>query len=275
MTTLPEDLLRLLACPECRGCLREEGGTLVCTGCGRSYAISGGIPQLLPLSLATGTPRDPAWRSWAGALDRLVAWRRRTWTGDASAETFQRAVSTIQAEFAAHCRFAEARGSVLDVGCGSADIAAALPETCRYVGVDPLPLPGPGAPPMVRGVAERLPFRSAAFDIVLVLETLDHCQSPVATVGEILRVLGPDGTLCVEQYVSRPRWRERVAGWWQPRRLPGRPAPADSSKVVLLDAPDIEALVRPCFRDVKFGRSSRGSHIFVRAGGKLESRAGI
>ncbi|HXH60933.1 MAG TPA: Trm112 family protein [Fimbriimonadaceae bacterium] len=45
---MDDDLLELLACPRCdaRPPLQERDGTLVCTVCGRSYAIVDGVPQL-------------------------------------------------------------------------------------------------------------------------------------------------------------------------------------------------------------------------------------
>lgn len=263
-------LIELLACPDCRVPLVKAAAALACGGCGRPYAVADGIPQLLPAELAAGAPTDPAWEAWAGALARLLAWRQRTWTGGADAMTLQRSVSRVQAEFATHCRLEETGGTVLDVGCGSADIAAALTPECRYVGVDPLPLPAPGGPAMVRGVGERLPFRAAAFDMVLVLETLDHCQSPAATLAEIFRVLKPGGTLCVEQYVATPGWYGRLARWWRRSAAPGRPAPPGSPKVRLLDAQDLMALVRPAFAEVAMGRATQGSHLFVAARGKRD-----
>ena len=123
---------------------------------------------------------------------------------------------------------------------------------------------------MVRGVGERLPFRAAAFDLVLVLETLDHCQSPTATLAEIIRVLKPGGTLCVEQYVVKPGWARRLARWWGGSLAPGRPAPADSPKVTLLDAPDLLALLWPAFAEVAVGRATQGSHLFLAAQGKRD-----
>jgi SAM-dependent methyltransferase len=270
----PAILLDLLACPECRAPLTPAGNDLACSGCGQGYAVTDGIPQLLPPALRDGAPADPAWREWAAALDRLLEWRRRTWNGGERAGDYQQTVRGVQAEFAAHCRLAEARGTVLDVGCGSAAIAAALPPGCRYVGVDPLPLPPADGPPMVRGVGERLPFRAAAFDLVLALDTLDHCQSPMSTLGEIRRVLKPEGRLCVEQYVAMAGWGQRLARFWRRSPTPGRPAPADSPKVTLLDAPDLLALVRPLFAEMEVGWASRGSHLFLAAHGSRPAAPG-
>lgn len=54
-----DDLLELVCCPECRADLRLQSpardatgeivtGTLACSGCGRTYPIEDGIPNLLP-----------------------------------------------------------------------------------------------------------------------------------------------------------------------------------------------------------------------------------
>jgi uncharacterized protein YbaR (Trm112 family) len=45
---VPEDLLAIMACPECRGSLEERGDALACTSCGRHYPVRDGIPIMLP-----------------------------------------------------------------------------------------------------------------------------------------------------------------------------------------------------------------------------------
>jgi uncharacterized protein YbaR (Trm112 family) len=41
-------LLKILACPVCRGELKLKEEKLVCRKCGKSYPIRNGIPILLP-----------------------------------------------------------------------------------------------------------------------------------------------------------------------------------------------------------------------------------
>lgn len=46
-----------------------------------------------------------------------------------------------------------------------------------------------------RGAAERLPFRSAAFNVIITQETLEHVREPDVAVSEMYRVLTPGGLL--------------------------------------------------------------------------------
>lgn len=45
---VPDELLSILACPQCHQPLRAEGDELVCTGCGLRYPVRDGIPVMLP-----------------------------------------------------------------------------------------------------------------------------------------------------------------------------------------------------------------------------------
>ncbi len=42
-----EQLLSLLVCPLCREPVRQRGGRLVCSECGRRYPVRDGIPVML------------------------------------------------------------------------------------------------------------------------------------------------------------------------------------------------------------------------------------
>ncbi len=50
--SLDPDLLEILACPQCRQSVREDGGAVLCQGCGRTYPVRE-IPIML-LEEATG-----------------------------------------------------------------------------------------------------------------------------------------------------------------------------------------------------------------------------
>jgi len=77
---------------------------------------------------------------------------------------------------------------VLDLGSGEAPYAALFPHR-RYVTADLFV----GA--NVRCDATLLPFRTAAFDLVLCTEVLEHVPDPEATMREIRRVMTDRGSL--------------------------------------------------------------------------------
>ena len=77
------------------------------------------------------------------------------------------------------------RGRLLDVGCGSGDVAAylsaGLGRPVFTVGVDVKPLHLSEAPPAVRRVAadaRQLPFRDGSFDVVTASLFLHHFDEP-------------------------------------------------------------------------------------------------
>jgi ubiquinone/menaquinone biosynthesis C-methylase UbiE len=85
-------------------------------------------------------------------------------------------------------------GRLLDVGCGSGDVAAylraGLAQRGLTVGVDLKPLHLREAPPVLRQVAadaRRLPFRDKAFDVVTASLFLHHFDEP--ELPELLRGL--------------------------------------------------------------------------------------
>lgn len=85
-------------------------------------------------------------------------------------------------------------GLILDCGAGSRaeylDNVVNF-EICAYPSTD------------VRGVGERLPFRSNVFDAAFSFSVLEHVRDPFACARELVRVLKPGGTLyCVVPFLQ-------------------------------------------------------------------------
>lgn len=130
-----------------------------------------------PERLDEGVPEDEALASLADL--RFV----NRWLGNAT-----------HLARAAHPYLEEsARPRLLDVGCGSADVPAAIARTTPRllaVGVDVKPLHLRGAPPEVRPVVadvRALPFTAGSFDVVTASLFLHHFDA--AEVAPVLRAL--------------------------------------------------------------------------------------
>jgi SAM-dependent methyltransferase len=105
---------------------------------------------------------------------------------------------------AARARVSGAR--ILDIGSGHGSYQAAFEERGgRVTLVDLVPR---GGTRVVRGDAQRLPFRPGSFDGVVCSNVLEHLPSPARALAEIAAVLRPGGWA----YVSWTNWYSPLGG---------------------------------------------------------------
>lgn len=142
-----------------------------------------------------------------------------------------------------------ARGRTLEVGCGTGRNLARYPAEAVLVAVDPdrhmLRKARARAPRaiLVRAAAEALPFKDGAFDTVVSALVFCTVPDPAAGLGEIRRVLRPEGRLRMLEHGRsdvpwRARWQDRiqplwtlVAGGCHPNRDPERNAEAAGFRI--------------------------------------------
>ncbi len=90
---------------------------------------------------------------------------------------------------------------VLDVGSGAGNMFHHLARYGRVVGVDnnpkPIAIAHERGYDVRQGEAEDLPFDADAFDLVALLDTVEHCEDDLAVLGECQRVCAPGGHLVV------------------------------------------------------------------------------
>lgn len=110
----------------------------------------------------------------------------------------------------------DAEARVLDVGCGTGyNLEFLRGRGWRMVGIDRQPAGGASArlAPVLAADALSLPFASGSFDLVFMLDVLEHVEDGAA-VREVARVLKPGGTLLVTVPAFPFLWsrRDQVAG---------------------------------------------------------------
>jgi len=123
-----------------------------------------------------------------------------------------RDISGRVAELALSLRPAPRR--VLDVGAGTGYLlgllAGRLPDAAEFAGVDPAPSMIAAARDhtadermrFTEGTAERLPFASGRFDLVVSTTSFDHWADQAAGLAECARVLAPGGQLVLADQFS-------------------------------------------------------------------------
>ncbi len=100
--------------------------------------------------------------------------------------------------------------SVLDVGAGTGSYE---PADRAVVAVEPSPVMAaqrlPGAAPVVRGVAESLPFPDGCFDAAMAVFTIHHWRDVVGGLREMARVARRIAILTFDQEVHGAFWMFR------------------------------------------------------------------
>jgi uncharacterized protein YbaR (Trm112 family) len=204
------ELIELLACPSCRGELTNGPGGLSCTGCGRSYAMNDGVPNLLLAPPAESESRDPTVAQRAlhsvvavpfvyDLVQRLAGAQR----------IFERMKPILEQTDGA---------IVLDAGAGTGTIEGLLPRSARYVWLDPDPQKLSGfrhksEAPAVLGDATRIPFKDGSVDWAISIAVSHHLDDEelAGMLDELRRVVRKRlfflDAVVAPAYASRLLWR--------------------------------------------------------------------
>ena len=90
---------------------------------------------------------------------------------------------------------------VLDIGCGACNMFHHLSRYGSVVGVDnnpkPLDVARERGYEVHEGAAEDLPLDDESFDLVSLLDTVEHCDDDMAVLRECYRVCKPEGHLVI------------------------------------------------------------------------------
>ncbi len=194
-----------LVCPTCLGDLTPAADALNCAQCGGQFPCDGTVVDLIdPRTLLRVPEADLA--AWHITQDRAAPLYEVNDIASCSDPD-----RSIVIAFKA---FVESEGlAVLDIGSGVQTLPGYVEGRAMrsFVGLDPL---RPKSPPpfrVIRALGERVPFRSATFDAVILATSLDHALDVGATLSEVERVLKPTGSAYFwGMWVPQPEMHGRV-----------------------------------------------------------------
>jgi SAM-dependent methyltransferase len=192
-----------LACPRCHHHLEQTEAMIACSGCGATYRSWGKVPILFAAtSAADDLERVQAlYDDVAGEYDQVFA-------PHVLQHYLDKRLALIQATLPG--------GLVLDVGCGTAALAAHVARAGYEVsGIDASA--GMLAQAADRGLAgvyaadaTALPFADASFDLAYTVATLHHLETPArvaGTIAEMARVVRSGGyVLLWDHNPLNPYW---------------------------------------------------------------------
>jgi SAM-dependent methyltransferase len=193
-----------LACPDCRGSVNAE--SLQCAGCGRVFSVSNGIPELLPSNLLGESDTEQRQHALYAAVAHEYD------------DVFPKHVAEhyIDKRTGLVKSLLPMGGLVLDVGCGTGQLGAAIAaDGFDVFGVDlsssmVAKARERGLVGTFAGVTTALPFAEDSFDLALTVATLHHLETPervAATVDEMGRVVKRGGFVVLwDHNPANPYW---------------------------------------------------------------------
>lgn len=166
------DLLRLLQCPECANSLVANGeNELVCQTCGNQVKIFEGKP------LFTEVPQTiEPWQKVDRGPDKGTPWRKSNW----------KFLEQVVSEFASEA-------SILDVGAGHGDFADIFTER-KYYSLDIVPYPEVD---LVADLGQVNPFKSNSFDLIVLMNVLEHVYESRELLKSLAGILKPGGRIAI------------------------------------------------------------------------------
>lgn len=231
-------------CPRCHREMNAEGDSWWCPECATAYPVIAGLPDLRILAdpwLSIEADRAKGRRLLDEAPPTFAEAVRYYWQITPSTPAHQ-ATRHID-----HVLAAEGRSKAwleglappprtgerwLDVGCGTADLAAAAPAGVDVVGLDVAfrwlcvarrRFPDAGASPVLLcGNGEALPVAAAHFDRVFFLGTVEHSPDLASLLSEAARVLRPGGWVHIRTVNRLTPLPEPHVGLWGIGLLPRR-----------------------------------------------------
>lgn len=180
----------MYVCPDCKGPLSDWN----CKTCGVAFGTRSGVRELL-----SRESRFANAANIASTYDAIYAHRSQVWEDQGRTPQFIR----YFADLAAGC----STGRLLEVGCGEGYLLEKL-RASEKVAVDISAealqrAQGRTGAQVSVALAERLPFASESFDLVVSVGVMEHFLDDLQATEEICRVLEPAAYYIVLIHVQR------------------------------------------------------------------------
>lgn len=166
---MKEILRAKLICPACGNALLQKDATLACESCGQTFPLQNQIP------IFSEPPENiqPSEKIERGP-DKGTPWRQANW------RFLQQQVSQLAPD-----------AQILDVGAGRGDFAALFKDR-NYLALDVYPYPEVD---LVCDLTRVRPLRAASFDVLVLMNVLEHVYGTDSMLGTLSTLLKPGGVL--------------------------------------------------------------------------------
>lgn len=169
---MKSELQQILVCPRCHHHLENQNADqLFCPECGNKFRVVEGKPFFTNVP-ATIEP----WEKIERGPDKGTVWRRSNW------QYLNEKISKLPVE-----------AKILDVGAGHGDFADIF-EGRHYFSLDIFPY---AEVDLVVDLAQECPFAEGTFDVVVLMNVLEHVYENRELIKNIGKVLRPGGQLII------------------------------------------------------------------------------
>ena len=169
---MKKEILDLMNCPNCfAGLSEKDAEVLVCAKCGFTARIVEGIPLFTDVP-ATIEP----WEKVERGPDKGTAWRKSNW------KFLNGFVSKLPAD-----------AMILDVGAGHGDFADIF-EGRKYYSLDIVPY---AEVDLVADLGAVNPFKEGSFDVVVLMNVLEHVFESRNLLKSIAQIVVPGGSVVI------------------------------------------------------------------------------
>lgn len=208
-------LLKILACPKCRGELlcdsaetdTVQEGELKCSNCGNRFPIINGIPRFVELDNYASS-FGYQWNEFR--KEQLDSYNGTTLSADRFWAETDWKPEQLKGKW------------VLDVGCGAGRfLDAAAPSGCEIVGLDLSSAIDAAQENLsnwpnvhfVQASIYDLPFKEGAFDYCYCIGVIQHTPDPIKSLASLARVIKSSGELALTIY-PRKIWTKLYSKYW-------------------------------------------------------------